>query len=292
VTIADNLINGSIDMHVHFSPDSLQDRRQSALQLAQTASQLGMKALVLKSREYNTVPVANLVNEVVPQVLMFGSLTLDSEVGGLNPAAVLAAARMGAKIIWMPTFTSVNSRARTEKALGFKLAGNAITLLGPDNRLLPEVKEIIQIIKQHDIILATGHIAPKEIFALVEEARQAGVAKIIITHVLQGPLMDSSLNAEEILRLAKMGAYIEHSFWAWMPTMGRSDPALIVESIRSTGAERCIMSSDFGQHYNPPAPEGLRLFVATMLKYGIPEKDIKLMIRTNPSRLLGLVQNP
>jgi hypothetical protein len=288
LTVVDDLINGSIDMHVHFSPDSLQERRQNALQLAHSANQLGMKALVLKSREYNTVPLALLVNEIVPQVHVFGSLTLDGELGGINPTAALSAARMGAKIIWMPTFTSRNSTARTERALGFKLSGGNISLFGPDNKLLAEVKEIIQIVKQYDIILATGHIAPNEAMELVEEAEKAGVSRVVVTHALQGQLMESSLNSEEIRQLAASGAFIEHSFWAWMPTVSRTDPDLIVQSVRDVGAEHCIMSSDFGQYYNPPAPEGLRLFIAAMLKGGLTEGEIESMVKTNPAKLLGL----
>jgi len=45
-------------MHVHFVPESLMERRQNALQLARTAKEYGLSALVLKCREYCTVPIA------------------------------------------------------------------------------------------------------------------------------------------------------------------------------------------------------------------------------------------
>ena len=131
MTTIDRLMSGSIDMHVHFVPDSLLERRQDALRLAYSARELGMRAIVLKSREYNTAPVALLVSELVPEVQIFGSLTLDNEVGGLNPAAVLAAARMGAKVIWMPTFTATMLRnGLEEKEIELMVKTNPAKLLG------------------------------------------------------------------------------------------------------------------------------------------------------------------
>jgi hypothetical protein len=288
LSVEDSLLAGAIDMHVHFSPDSLQERRQDALRLAQSAWELGMRAIVLKNREYNTVPLALLVSDMVPEVQTFGSLTLDNEVGGINPSAVLSAARMGAKVVWMPVLNSGNSKVRTESTLGFRLDGPSISILNAGGKLVPQVKEIIAIVKEYDIVLATGHISPREVFALVEEAGRAGLAKIVVTHALQSQLMNQSLTPEEIKQLATSGAFIEHSFWAWMPTTFRADPHQIVESVKATGADRCIMSSDFGQYFHPSAPEGLRLFIATMLRSGLEEKEIAMMVKTNPAKLLNL----
>jgi hypothetical protein len=287
MSAVDKLITGAIDMHIHFSPDSLQERRQDALRLARSAKDLNMKAIVLKNREYNTVPLALLVSELVPEVQVFGSLTLDNEVGGINPPAVLSAARMGAKVIWMPVLNAVNSRSKTEATLGFKLAGPALSVLDSSSRLIPEAREILQIVRQYNIVLATGHISPKEVFALAEEAWRIGFGKLVITHALQSQLTDTGLTTGEIQQLAKGGAYIEHSFWAWMPSTFRADPKQIAESVKETGAERCIMSSDFGQYFHPPAPEGLRLFIATMLRNGLNEAEVEMMVKTNPAKLLN-----
>jgi microsomal dipeptidase-like Zn-dependent dipeptidase len=111
---------------------------------------------------------------------------------------------------------------------------------------------------------------------------------MVVTHALQSQLTDVALTAEEIIQLARGGAFIEHSFWAWMPTTYRADPKHIAESVKATGARCCVMSSDFGQYFHPPAPEGLRLFIATMLRNGLEEKEIELMVKTNPAKLLGL----
>ncbi len=41
---------------------------------------------------------------------------------------------------------------------------------------------ILSIIKKNDMVSATGHISPQETFVLIEEARRAGIRKMVITH--------------------------------------------------------------------------------------------------------------
>jgi hypothetical protein len=53
-------------------------------------------------------------------------------------------------------------------------------------------------------------------------------------------------------------------------------------------AERCIMSTDFAQIFNPPPVEGMRMYIATMLRCGILEDEIITRVRKNPARALGL----
>lgn len=289
MSVIDTLLRGSIDMHVHFGPDSLSERRQDALALARSARDAGLRAIVLKNREYMTAPMAQMVSQLVPEVAVFGSLTLDNSVGGLNPAAVPVAARMGAKIVWMPTLTSANSKARAEQALGIKLLGQGQAILDSRGKVLPQVKEILQIVKEFDIVLASGHLTPREIFALVAEAKSVGLSKLVITHALQAHLIEAALTDDQIKELAQSGAYIEHSFWGLLPAVAEVAPQRIVESVRATGAERCIMSSDLGQDYGPPAPEGIRMFIATLLKNGLTEKEVETMVKTNPARLIGLL---
>lgn len=288
MNIVDSLVSGAIDMHVHFGPESLMERRQNALQLARSAKEIGLKALVLKCREYNTVPIARLVSELVPEVQVLGSLTLEPEIGGVNPAAAISAARMGAKIIWMPTFSSTNSRTVCEKVLGYKLPGPEQVILDSRRKLKAEVKEIFQIVKEFNIVLASGHISPKETFALAEEAQRIGFNKLLVTHALQGALTAVLCSNDELKQLARGGVYIEHSFWDVLPTMNAYDPLRIVELVKAIGAEHSIMSTDLGQSYNPPAPEGMRMFIATLLRKGLEAKEVEMMVKTNPAKLLGL----
>jgi hypothetical protein len=62
----------------------------------------------------------------------------------------------------------------------------------------------------------------------------------------------------------------------------------MVDIIKAVGAEQCILSTDLGQTWNPLPVEGLRMFVVTLLKYGITEDEINLMTKIDPGKLLGL----
>jgi hypothetical protein len=285
---ADRLIAGAIDMHIHIDPESRLKRRQDSLQLARTARDAGLRAIVLKNREYGTVALARLVQELVPEVLILGSITLDNEAGGLNPGAVLAWVRLGAKVVWMPTATAANSKGKVLRSRGLDLPGKGQSVLDSRGKLLPEVKEILRIVKDHDVALGTGHLAPLEVFPLVEEAIKIGIKKVVVTHVLQDQLMDVILTNEEIVRLAKMGAFIEYSYWTCQNNIYTVAPGVLIESMQQVGAERCVMTTDFGQIDNPPAPEGMKAFIQALLQGGIGEKEIETMVKKNPARLLNL----
>ena len=56
-----------------------------------------------------------------------------------------------------------------------------------DGKLLPEVLEVLSLIAQHDLTLATGHVTPKEALMILREAKNRGVQHMIVTHPLLGP---------------------------------------------------------------------------------------------------------
>ena len=284
----DKLMAGAIDMHIHIGPESRLKRKQDSLELARTAKDAGMRAIVLKNREYGTVALALLAQKLMPELLTFGSITLDNESGGLNPGAVLAWVRMGARVVWLPTATAANSKSKVLRSRGLDLPGEPQIVLDSKGKLLPVVNEIFSIVKDHDIALGTGHLAPNEVFVVVEAALKAGLKKVVVTHVLQPQLMDVILTNDEIVRLARMGAFIEYSYWTCRNNIAITDPSVLAASIKQVGAAHCILTTDFGQIDNPPAPEGLRDFIRDLLQNGIPSTDIETMVKTNPAKLLNL----
>ncbi len=268
-------------MHLHHGPDPRVERRVDALQAAHQAQEAGMRAIVLKSHEYPTAPLAYLLSQVVSDINIFGSICLDFEVGGLNIYALEASAKLGAKVVWMPTFTSANDM----KMNG--LGDGGISVLDSNGKLLPVVDEILDIVKSYQMVLATGHISVLETFTLVERAVKKGVSKIVITHPLW-PRGGAKLGIPEQQRMAEEGAFIEHCFGNTMPFPDRLDPMRIVEAVRMVGAEHCIMSTDLGQAYNPAPAEGMRMAIATMLMCGLSEREVELLVKVNPATLLGL----
>jgi len=276
----DRIIEGSIDMHVHFGPDPARERRADAIELAQRARELGMRGLVLKSHHYNTVPVAYTASRVVPGLEVMGGLTLDMAVGGLNTLAVEATARMGGKVVWMPTTTAVADRRRQGLSGG-------VSVTDEDGHLRPEVYTILETIKAYGLVLATGHLSPEESMRLVEEAQHLGLNRIVVTHASH-LYHWYGMTVEQMKGMAGMGALIEHSAHVMSPLGLAMNPRALVEMVREVGAENCVFSTDYGQAYSPIAPEGFRMGIAALLEQGLEEVEVGLMVKDNPARLLGL----
>ncbi|OPY76326.1 MAG: hypothetical protein A4E64_01575 [Syntrophorhabdus sp. PtaU1.Bin058] len=272
----EGLMDGAIDFHVHPGPDPYHKRRLNVLDLALQAKAMGMRAIVAKNHQFCTANLAALVNEMVPGFLMIGSLCLNRETGGINPDVVEAAIKGGTKVIWMPTSSStMDSKVKP-----------GIPLLDDKEKLLPAVTTILELIKAHDIVLGTGHVSLKEIYALTAGAKRIG-ARITITHPMTTGF-GCTLTVEQQKELVAMGAVIEHSFVACMPVLGGMNPKLMVDCIKTLGAENCILDTDMGQNANPSPPEAFRSMVGTMLQFGLSGEEMEQLIKVNPARLLGL----
>ena len=178
---------GVIDMHVHSSPDVVK-RRMDDLDVARAAARRGMRAVVLKSHRTLTADRAYLVQRSVPGLRIFGSIVLNHPVGGLNPFAVETALRLGAAVVWMPTFSA---SAEPDPL------GPPISIL-EDGRVTADVCEILRLIAEFGAVLATGHISPAEVDKLVPVARAAGVRKIVVTHPEHAPVLMAPLAQEEL----------------------------------------------------------------------------------------------
>ena len=284
---------GAIDFHVHAGPDPVERRRLDALELARQAKEARMRAVVIKSHHYGTVPLADAVNQVVPGFLLIGSLVLNSAVGGLNPEAVEVAVAMGARVIWMPTYSSVIDTERRQANMATKpltsraMTHQGISLLDNGGKLLPEVVSILEVVKGANAVLSTAHVSIPEIYALVEAARGLGI-RVTVTH----PLNESygaKLTLEQQLELAARGALMEHCFLDFMPSpYGELKITVLAEHIKSVGAEHCLLCTDFGQYQNPTPLQGFRMMLAELLKAGVSEAELTTMIKTNPARLLSL----
>ena len=276
----DRLLEGALDIHVHCAPDPRVERRGSAIDVARQAQEFGMRGLVLKSHEYPTPPMAYTASQVVPGITLIGGVALDVEVGGLNPAAVESTAMMGGRVVWMPTFSARADRRH-------KGLEGGIYLLDEQGRLVPEVFAVLEVIKAHDMVLATGHISTEESMALVAEARNMGINRVVVTH---GTTMSfwTGMTVEDMKTLASMGAYIEHCLHVMMPLTHRLTPKDLAETISAIGLENCIVSTDFGQDFHPMPPEGLRMGIATLLQAGMEDVEVGMLVKDNPSRLLGL----
>ena len=276
----DDLMKGSVDIHVHFSPDPRVERRSSAIEIVEQASFMGMGGLVLKSHEYPTQPLAYTVGQLFPDIAVIGGICADYEIGGLNPSAVEASAKMGSSIVWMPTYSAKSDRA-------YRGLSGGITILDDNNKLLPEVYEILDIVKQYDMVLATGHISTQECFALIEAGVDAKVERLVWTHGTTSAHW-TGITVDEMKAIADKGAFVEHCIHVMMPTTYRLDPKELISAMDIIGMDRSIISTDFGQNYHPMPAEGFRMGMGMLRESGMTEDDIYKVVNANPRALLGI----
>jgi hypothetical protein len=288
-------LHGAYDLQVHVSPDVI-PRRIDDLDLAREFLAHGLRGFILKSHYTATAERAQVVSKAVPGIAAFGGITLNHAVGGLNPVAVEIAARSGAKIVWMPTVDAENETAGLPDGGGRKLpfwaeiqrelaslgiAPPRMSVLDADGRVSEVARTCIELIAQHDMILATGHLGRYEIFPLVRAAVEMKVRKVLITHA---EFPSQNLSAAEQVQLADMGAMIEHCFTTMYT--GKAPWAVAFDGIRKVGPQRCIVSTDLGQPVNPPVATGFAMFAQKLLDEGFTVGEVRQMAVSNPNAYL------
>jgi hypothetical protein len=282
---------GAIDMHVHSHPDVF-GRNMDDIDVATLAKARGMRGIVLKNHISETGSRAALVMKAVPGIEVFGGVVLNNAVGGINPAAVEWMHRVyggRGRIVWLPTFES----DKHVKTFSGKDAKGIV--VAPGGKVTPEMEEILKIIARENLLLATGHVHPEEVLAVVKRGSELGVKKMMVTHALTNV---PGLTMEQAKQVADLGAVIEICFLQFQAGPNAPLPFLthwtqvnaknVAEGIKALGAKSIVVSSDLGQSSNMVHPDGMEAAVAAMKKEGISDADIDMLIRKNPARLLGL----
>jgi hypothetical protein len=272
-------IEGAIDLHVHSAPDSV-PRALTAIETAQMARRYGMRAVLYKSHRFETATLAYLVAQVVPEVEAYGGIALNRSVGGFNVAAIEQMAAMTGghgRVVWMPTVDAAQGP--------FAAAVETADILPVSERgeLLPEVIAVLETIASLDLALATGHSSPQDSLLLVRAAHELGIDRIVITHPLDDLTLPDAIQREVIA----LGALLEYPIANAAP-IGSTSFDEFVSRIRSAGAENVVLSTDLGQAANPVPAAGFASGVQRLLDAGFTQREIDLMIRLNPARILNL----
>ena len=270
-------LEGAIDMHAHAAPDGT-PRKLDALDLARMAKAAGMRAIVIKNHYEPTASLAFLVRKVVPGIEVFGGISLDLTVGGVNPAAVEWMTKVEGgygKVVWLPTFDS-------ESQVKLNRDNRPFAPVVRDGKILPEVLAVIDIAAKHDLVLEMGHSSPQESLLIIPEAKRRGVKHVVVTHAMASP--GGSMTLGEMREAAKQGAVLE---LVYSP---QTDEQLTkeAEAIKAIGAASFVLSSDLGQPPNPLHTDGLLAMYKGLVAHGVSAADIDVMARKNPARLLGL----
>jgi hypothetical protein len=297
------LVEGAIDFHVHPAP-SARPRRANAYELSQQAQGYGMRGLLLKDHDRQTAVESSIVNGLLgtDHFTLFGSACLNSPLGGVNPATVEAAIDVGARAIFMPTDNALNDARFFEKlaSQGEHLGGAAktegrewakhYTVIDDEGALTDSAMACVKLCATRQATLCTGHLAAKEISALVDEAANVG-AQVVVTHARSL----SGATPSDLSRWVEAGALLEITYISCCPSINaprsvRRTVAEEVEFIESLGPSSFVLSTDFGQAVNMPPADALVEFIDGLLAEGLGESAIVTMTHHNPSKALNLGQ--
>ena len=253
------LLKGAFDFRIHAGPEPDGERRTDYLEAGRDAYEAEMAGFVLMKHRQPTALAAYALNRMYPGFHAVGSIVLNTSVGGLNPDAVEASAKLGAKVVWMPT----------------QDAGTVKLLDAPD-----DVEAVLQIAKSYGIAVASTHATFADTEMLVRLAGSVGLERLVVTNPA------ARFGAGEASQLLSHDLYVELPFLSYYPGPEAGDR--LRSDIDKIGADRCIVSTDFGQWKNPPPAEGMRMAIAALLAAGMREADIATVVRRNPLACVGL----
>ena len=279
--LTDPVLIGAIDLHAHPDPD-VYPRQADAFTIARLAKARGLRGVVLKNHFTETAGLAGLVRKyATPGFEVFGAVTLDLPVGGLNAQAVrymVDVAGHRGRIVWMPTHDS-------EHEVRYNKESRPFVTVSRNGTLVPEVGEVIEVVARHDLALATGHVDPDEALAILRAARAAGVKRLIVTHPLFSPQY-TWMSIDQLRVAVDLGAFIEIT--------GNSivrDPEAaprVLAAIRAIGARHFFVATDSGLVGTPNLTDTLALVAKKFREAGIGEADLSTMFRDNPAFLVNL----
>ena len=293
---ARTLLRGAYDTHIHVAPDVV-PRIVDDVTLATRFAALGMDGFILKSHYTCTAERASVVRAAVPGIDALGAIVLNRAVGGMNALAVEVAAREGVRTVWLPTVDSVNESHERDASPGvsvpvwvklqLELREQGIEIppvpvVDDSGAVLPETRAVFERIAHHGLLLATGHLARDEIFAVVDAALETGVTQIVITHP---EFPAQNLGVEDQTALAAKGALLERCMTT--PHTGKIAWEDWIEHIRATEPEHSILSTDLGQVFNPPVEDGMGIMVDRLLDAGFNDEEVQVMAVANTRRVAG-----
>jgi uncharacterized protein DUF6282 len=161
------------------------------------------------------------------------------------------AARLGGRVVWMPTVSSRTHKAGAASPelsvhRGFELG--AVDVVDAAGTLLPEWYPVLDAIAAHDLLLVSGHLSAAETVVLFTAARQRGVQRLLVNHPKMAFLHWDSAAARE---MRELGAYLELGI---LPDLlGDAEHS----SLTLTGeypTELLAFGGDLGHaHHDPPA---------------------------------------
>jgi hypothetical protein len=259
-------------------------------ELAGLAAARQMEAVVFKSHVALTADRAWLVRKHVPGIKVYGGITLNGAVGGINPQAVEWMWRMQGghgRVVWFPTFDADNHVRRAGTA------PSGIRVVDDQGGVLPEVREVLKVCARQRLVVQTGHSSAEQALGIIAAAREEGCDRIVVTHAQFDVVGMTEAQMEEA---ASMGAKMElcalmmltgpEAHLEWMRHSTRIPLSDTAARVRAVGAQHFVLGTDLGQTGNPTPADGLQMFVAGLMAEGVSRDQIQTMGREVPGALL------
>src|SRR5262245_39174225 len=302
--LTDPSLVGAIDVHLHVDPDAPGTggviRAVDVFDATRIAMARGMRGFVFKThQDTGSASGAYMVRRhVSPTFDIYARMASNYATGGINPAALEHFTQIKggwARIFEMPTRDSITATTRPGSMERAELARTRpwMLMMPPETPpfiavsrngdLLPEVKHLIGVLAKirtvdsnGRMVLATGHATPEEHLLLAREGRRLGI-NVLLTHPGDIP---------QLPEVARLGAFIEvMASRIYRNEAGRKEAAAL---IRKVGAEHIIVGTDCGQTTNVYPTDCLVLAARGLRAQGITQREIDLMYKINPAKLLDL----
>ena len=285
-------IKNAFDLHVHSFP-SLFSRQFNDFYLGKMAIKNNMKGFVIKDHDSITANRAYLVNEHIGQKKAYGSMVFNNSQGGFNPKVFTTAINYGIRIAWMPTNQSLyhiknfgNSDYGTFKREHSLPPWGGLKILNREGKIKDSVLQILDIAKENNISLGTGHLSPIEIAELVNFMPRQLRSKTIITHVNWGIF---KLKQDMIAALKSKGVYFELTLAPIYSKQFKSENLdEFSDLIRFIGVDKCIISSDLGQIGSIDPIDAMRSSVEYLQSKGFSERELYALYSENAIKFLDI----
>jgi hypothetical protein len=302
--LTDPSLVGAIDVHLHVDPDSSGTggtiRAVDVFDAAKIAMARGMRGFVFKThQDTGSASGAYMVRKhVSPTFEIFGRMASNYATGGINVATLEHYTQIKGgwgRIFEMPTRDSITATTRPGSMERENLARARPWMLmmppetppyiavSKNGELLPEVKHLIGILAKirtidtHGrMVLATGHATPEEHLMLAREGRSQGL-NVLLTHPGDIP---------QLAETSRLGAFAEITASNVYKTDAQAKAAAAL--VKKVGAENLIVSTDCGQTSNVYPTDCLALAARRLREHGVTQRELDLMYKTNPAKLLGL----
>lgn len=299
--LQDPILVGALDLHTHLDPDmsggGQMARAMDVIDMARHARDRGMRGFVYKTHmDVSSAASAYLARKEVPEVEAFGRFAMNLPTGGLNPASVMQFVSIKGgwgRIVEMPTRDARPPQQENRPWVApwqsiFPDRATYVEIVR-DGELTPEAKGILALVatirtegSNGTVAIATGHATPEGHLLIVREARRLGIPTLV-THP------DDSVSDEQYREMKELGAFIEVNLDFYQVGDDFDEKlSFALKQIERLGAESIVMGTDCGQLNNPLPGDCIVLGARALRAQGITERQLDIMVKENPARLLGL----